>query len=298
MIITSLTNSQDLAKKIARKMNVSFSKTTVSSFPDGDIYIKFNKSLKDETVVIVDTFQPDSSKVLFNILFASKTAKDLGAKKIILVAPYLAYMRQDKRFKEGECISSKIMAELLNTSIDKIITIDPHIHRYKSLNDIFTISTANITANHIIADYIKKNYENVAVIGPDWESYQWAEDISKEIGVQNTILEKTRHSSRNVDVAVKKEIDIKGKNVVIVDDIISTGNTMIKAAIKAKGMKAKNIIAIGVHGLFVEDGLKKMKKHFTQIHTTNTISHQTNSMDVSDIIINELKKHLPKKLTT
>jgi len=292
MIITTLNNSESLAKAIAKELKVKYTSTTVKTFPDGDLYLKFNDDLKHETLVIVESFQPDSKSALFNTVFAARTAKDIGAKKVILVTPYLAYMRQDIRFNDGECISSKIMAELLNTSVDKIITIDPHIHRYKALSDIFTIPAINLTANDAIADFIKEKYENVAIIGPDWESYQWADKISAAVGVEDTVLEKDRHDFRNVDVEVKKQIAIKGKTVVIVDDIISTGNTMIKASQKAKKMGAKKIIAIGVHGLFVENAITKMKPYFNEIISCNTIIHKTNKIDMTNILISEIKKDL------
>ena len=222
MIITSLGNSKEIAKKLAKKLKCKYSETTVSCFPDGDLYLKFNTNLKKKKLVIVQSFQPHSDMSLFDIVFAANTAKDLGAKKVILVAPYLAYMRQDKRFNPGECISSRVMAKLLNNSIDKLITIDPHIHRYKSLKDIFTIPAKYITANPLIAEYIKKKFKNEIIIGPDWESYQWAESIAKHVHVQATVLKKTRFSSRHVEVKMVKPVPIKGKNVIrtIYSDIL------------------------------------------------------------------------------
>ncbi len=290
MIITSCGNSKSVAKKLAQKLRAKYSPLTITSFPDGDIYMKYNTNLKGKKVVIVQSFQPHSDMSLFDIIFAAETAKDLGAKKVILVAPYLAYMRQDKRFHSGECISSRVMAKLLNSSVDKIITIDPHIHRYKSLQDIFTIPAKNLTANSLIADYIKKNFKNEVIIGPDWESYQWAEDIAKKIKVEATVLKKTRFSSRHVEVKVVKPISIKDKNVIIVDDIISTGHTIAEAAKKALKMGARSVSAIGVHGLFVENALDKLKKAgVSRIITTNTIEHKTNKIDVSSVLLAELK---------
>ncbi|MBS3123527.1 ribose-phosphate diphosphokinase [Candidatus Woesearchaeota archaeon] len=289
MIITSCGNSISLAQRLAKSLKVKFSPLNIGSFPDGDIYLRFNTQLNKQTVVIVNSFQPESNKALFNIVFAAQTAKDLGAKKVILVAPYLAYMRQDKRFNPGEAISSKIMARLLNDSIDKIITIDPHLHRYKSLKDIFTIQTKKLTTNPLIAHYVKKHIKNSLIMGPDWESYQWAEDIAKEIKVKNTVLAKTRYSSRHVSVEMKDPQSLKNKNIVIVDDIISTGHTMIEAAKKAKQKGAKSIIAIGVHGLFVENALDKMKKYFDQIITTNCIEHKTNKIDILPLLVEEIK---------
>jgi ribose-phosphate pyrophosphokinase len=290
-IITTCGNSQYLAKRIAKKLKAKYSPLTISSFPDGDIYLKFNTSLKNKKLIIVQSFQPHSDMSLFDVIFASQTAKDLGAKKVILVAPYLSYMRQDKRFNPGECISSKVMAKLLNSSVDKIITVDPHIHRYKSLKDIFTISAKRLTANHLIADYIKKHFKNEVIIGPDQESYQWAEEIAKYIHVHATVLKKTRFTARKVKVKMIKPIKIKGKNVVIVDDIISTGHTIAEAAKQARKLGAKSVSAICVHGLFVEKAIEKIKKAgVKKIISTNTIKHKTNQIDISSILIKELKK--------
>ena len=291
MIITSCGNSITLAKKIAKQLKCKFSPLTLSTFPDGDIYLKYNTNLAGKKVVIVCSFQPHPDMALFDIVFAAETAKDLGAKKVILAAPYLGYMRQDKRFHPGECVSSKVMAKLLNNSVDKLITIDPHIHRYKSLKDIFTIPAVKLTANNLIAEYVDKNFKNEVIIGPDWESYQWAEDIAKQINVSATVLKKRRFSSRHVKVKMVKPISIKGKNVVIVDDIISTGHTVAEAAKQARKMGAHSITAIGVHGLFVEEAIEKLNKAgVNRVVTTNCIEHPTNKIEVMPLIVGELRK--------
>lgn len=292
VIITSLNNSEKLAKSIAKNIKGTYSKTTIGSFPDGDLYLKFNAKLKGQKLVIVESFQPNSNQVLLNIIFAAKNAKDLGAKKVVLVCPYLAFMRQDKRFNDGEAINAQIMSDLINNSgIDRIITIDPHLHRIKKMKDIFKIEAENLTANELIADFIGKKFKNEVVIGPDSESYQWADKISARLGVEDTVLAKTRSTSRKVSVKVKKEISIKGKNVIIVDDIISTGNTMIKALKEAKKRGAKTVTAIGVHGLFVENAYVKMQKAgFDNIYTVNTIEHKSNKIDISKLISDKLKK--------
>ncbi len=289
MIITSCGNSVKLAKSLASKLKVKFSPLTIASFPDGDIYLKFNTSLKGKKLVIVQSFHPHPDMSLFDVVFAAETAKDLGAKKVILVAPYLSYMRQDKRFNPGEAVSSRIMAKLLNNSIDKLVTFDPHLHRYSSLKDIFKISAKKLTANTLIADYIKKKIKHAVVMGPDSESYQWAEEIAKIRGLDATILKKTRFSSRKVKVKVTNKIPLRGKNVVIVDDIISTGHTIIEAAKEAKKQKAKSVTTIGVHGLFVENALSKLRKNKINVVTTNTIETKYSKINVVSLLVKELK---------
>ena len=182
------------------------------------------------------------------------------------------------------------MAKLLNNSIDKIITIDPHLHRYKSLKEIFKISAKKLSANPVMGHFIKKKIKNPVIIGPDWESYQWAEVIAKHVGCGSTCLSKKRFSSRRVTSKMVKDIEIKGKNVVIVDDIISTGHTVIEAAKMAKKQGAKSVTAIAVHGLFAENAISKMKKHVNHIYTTNTIENKTNKIDIMPLILEELKK--------
>ncbi|MBI4152706.1 ribose-phosphate diphosphokinase [Candidatus Woesearchaeota archaeon] len=296
MIITSCGNSKQLALRIARKLNVTYSPLTISAFPDGDTYLKFNAVVKGKDLVLVQSFQPSPEKSLLSVIWAAETAKDLGAKRVILVAPYLAYLRQDKRFHPGEAVSSRIMAKHLNSCINKIVTLDPHLHRYRSLKDIFTISTVKLTANKLIGHYIQNRIKDPVIIGPDWESYQWAEVIAREVGCEHTVLEKTRFSSRRVASRMVKDISLRGKDVIIVDDIISTGKTMIEALKKAQKAGAKSITAIGVHGLFVEKGLEKMKKAgFDQIITTNCIEHPTNRIDVMPLIVEELKKERRKR---
>ncbi len=291
LLITTCGNSENIARKVAKQLKAEFSPLTIATFPDGDLYLKFHKEVKGKTIVIVQSFQPSPDQSLFDVVFAAETAKDLGAKKVILAAPYLAYMRQDKRFHPGECISSRVMAKLLNNSIDKIITIDPHLHRYRSLKEIFTIPAVKLSANSLMGDYIKKHFSKEVIVGPDWESYQWAEEIAKHVQVHATVLKKTRFSSRHVEVKMIHPIEIKGKNAVIVDDIISTGHTIAEAAKDARKKGAKNIYAIGVHGLLVENAMEKLKKAgVTKVITTNCIEHPTNGIDITPLLVGALRK--------
>ncbi len=292
MLITSCGNSEKIAKAVARKLQATYSPVFISDFPDGDLYLKFNTSVKGKTVVILHSFQPHSNESFLRILFAAETAKDLGAKKVILIAPYLAYLRQDARFNPGEAISSKIMAKHLSMCIDKIITIDGHLHRYRTLDALFSIPGKNLTANPLVAEYIQKKFRNnLVLIGPDWESFQWAERIANKINVPATVLEKKRHTSRRVSVKMVKPVSLKGKHVIIVDDIISTGHTIIQAAKLAYRHGAKDVSAIAVHGLFVEKALAKLKKAGVRhIVTTNCIEHPTNKIDISSLLVERLRK--------
>ncbi len=290
MIITHGSNDEQLARTISRKLRALYSPLTVNLFPDGDLYVKFNTDVKGKKVVLIQSFYPNPNQSLLEVIFAAETAKELGAKKFILVAPYLGFLRQDKRFHPGEAVSSRIMAQLLNHCIDRIITIDPHLHRYRTLKNIFTIPAVKLTANEIIAQYIKKHYRNVFITGPDWESSQWAAAIAKSVGCDSLILQKHRTHARKVRVEMVSDVSVRGKEVIIVDDIISTGHTVAEAAKLLKKKGAKQVSVIGVHGLFVEKAVEKLRKAgISQIISTNTITHPTNKIDVSNLIVQSLR---------
>ncbi len=297
MLITTCGNSNALAKQVVRQLNAQkrkarYSPLTISHFPDRDLYLKFNTEVKGQTVVIIQSFQPKPDQSLLRVLFAAYTAKDLGAKKVILVAPYLAYMRQDARFNPGEAVSSKIVGSLLSKACDRIITFDPHIHRYKSIRDVFSCAASRLTANGLMADYIGRKFKNnVVIIGPDWESYQWAEHIAKKIGAPVTIFRKKRLSSYKVQVRMVAPVPLKGKKAIIVDDIISTGHTMVEAAKQLRKAGVKSISAVCVHPLFVGKALQKMRKAgISHVVSTNCIEHHTNKIDVSGMVVEELEK--------
>ncbi len=291
MLITSCGNSERLAKELARKLKARYTPLTISAFPDGDIYLKFNTSLKGKTLIIVQSFQPNPAASLLNVMFAAETAKDIGAKKVILVAPYLAYLRQDARFHPGEAVSSKIVGKWLSQCLDKVITFDPHIHRYKSLRDVFSISAPRLTANPLIAEYLKKHLKDGVIVGPDWESYQWAEKIAKQLGAEATVFEKKRYSSWHVEVKMVKPVPIRGKDIFIVDDIISTGHTIREAAKKLKQMGAKSITAICIHPVFVGKAEEKLRKAgVTRLISTNCLEHPTNGIDIAPLLVKELKR--------
>ena len=156
-------------------------------------------------------------------------------------------------------------------------------------SEIFSTKTKTLSANKILAEYIKKHFKNEIIIGPDIESFQWAKKIAQYIRKPAAILRKQRFTAKKVKIKFRKKIDIKGKNVVIVDDIISTGHTMLEAAKLAKKQGAKNIYAVCVHGIYAENTLKKLKPFFKKIISTNTIQSKTSKIDVSRLIAENLK---------
>ena len=218
--------------------------------------------------------------------------RSLVRKKVVGIVPYLAYMRQDKRFKGGECVSAKEMAWLLNNSLDALITIDPHLHRIRKLNQIFKIPAENVSAIDAVSEFIGKKFDagNTLIVGPDWESFQWARAVGRKAGMKSVIFLKERFSSRRVKVHYKKDVEFSGKNIIIIDDIISTGHTMVEAVKEIKKKKPKAIYCVCVHGIFAENALQKLKKAgVKQVLSCNTIPGKTNKIDVARDVAKEIK---------
>jgi ribose-phosphate pyrophosphokinase len=287
-IVVGGTNSKELAKSVARLIKAQYSELKKSNFPDGEMRLKYETDLTDKNVIIINGMMPNPDEMLLESVFAIHAAKQLGAGKITFVAPYLAYMRQDKQFHEGECISAKVMAKMLDCA-DYVIAIDPHLHRIHRLQDIFRTKAKSISADPILAKSIQKNHPKSIIVGPDIESSQWAKTIADSIGHESMVLLKKRYSSTKVRTIVHGDpARFKGRDVVLVDDIISTGHTMIEPIKQLKKFGARKITCIGVHGVFTENALQKLRKLGATVIATNTIPNPVAKIDIAKLIADAL----------
>ena len=224
------------------------------------------------------------------LMFFAATTEELGAISITLIAPYLGYMRQDKRFQDGEAITSNIFAAFLSNYFDRLLTIDPHLHRHKNMGEIYSIPTKVIHAADAIAEWIKINVKNPVLIGPDEESNQWVTDVAQRIAIPYTVLTKIRSGDRKVEVSIPDVDKYQTHTPVLLDDIISTARTMVETVKHLKNAKMKPPICIGVHAVFSGDGYEILKKSGVEkIVTCNTIPHETNEIDLNPIIANHIK---------
>ncbi len=293
-IIISCSGSEKIAQKIAIKMKTPFSKLNSVKFPDGEFEISFNKNIKNKDVFLVQNFQ-NTKEITLNdkiveTLFAIHTAKDLNAKRVFLIAPYFPYFRGDKRFKKEECISIQVMNKLFKVC-DKVFCVAPHLHRIKNIKKALTNGEI-ITVDGPITEYLKKQkLKNPIFVGPDIESQQWVVNVSKEFDQKPVIALKTRKSAREVVISLPKTIDAKDKDLIIIDDIISTGHTMIENIKQLKKYKPNNIYVIGIHGVFAENALNKLKKHCIVV-STNTLDNDVDKIDVSSQIAEVVKKNI------
>ncbi len=289
MIVIGGSNSLKLAAKVAKLKRAAYCAVEKKHFPDGEIYLRADAKLKGQEVVIVQSFIPQPQEAIVEAVWLAEHARRLGAKKVVLAAPYLGYMRQDKAFNNGEIVSAHVMAGLLSKYYDLVVAVDPHLHRIHKLSEIFRCNAKSVTANDVLAGYIKKKFGGWVVIGPDEESAQWAEDISRKAGTASFVLKKKRYSSRHVAVRFVDSVSLRGKDVVIVDDVVSSGHTIIEAAKAARKLGARKVACAAVHGVFAENADAKMKKaKVLQIACTNTIEGKYAKIDVSKLIADSI----------
>ena len=227
-ILLALAGNETCASDLAARLGVELGRVIVRRFPDDETYVRVESDLTGRPVALVCALdRPDTKTVPLLLLAAA--ARDLGAHRVGLVAPYLAYLRQDARFQPGEGMTSAYFAALLSGAFDSLVTVDPHLHRHRSLDELYAIPTVTVHAAPAIGRWILANVERPFVIGPDVESAQWVEAVATEAGIPWLVLEKTRRGDRDVEVSIPDMDRFKDRTPVLVDDIVSTAQTMIAA---------------------------------------------------------------------
>lgn len=287
-IVFALPGNEALANYIVEAIQAELGVSVFRNFPDGETYVRILSSVKEKDVIVVCTLdQPDAK--LLPLLFLFNLLRDLKVRSICFVAPYLAYMRQDKQFNPGEAVTSEYFAKLLSSHVDRLITVDPHLHRRVSMKEIYSIPCEVLHADVLISQWVKKNIPNALLIGPDSESEQWVSEVAKNAGVPFIVLQKIRHGDRDVEVSVPLVEENKNYTPVLVDDIISTAGTMIETVglLKNAGMKAA--VCIGVHAVFAGNAYEDLiRSGVSKVVTCNTILHESNAIDIGELIIQHL----------
>ena len=238
-LLIAMPGNEGLAQTLARVLPADLGELELRAFPDGESYLRFLSEVSGRVLVIVCTLDRPNEKTL-PLLFAAATARELRAANVGLVAPYLAYMRQDRRFKPGEAVTSHEMARLLSNAFDWLVTIDPHLHRYGSLAAVYRIPTRVVHAAPLISEWIRQHVAKALIIGPDRESEQWVSEVARDAGAPYAVLEKVRRGDRNVEISLENLPALDERTSVLVDDIISSGGTMIEAVrrIRARTFRA------------------------------------------------------------
>jgi ribose-phosphate pyrophosphokinase len=197
-------------------------------------------------------------------------------------------MRQDRRFKPGEAITSRQVARLLSDAFDWLVTVDPHLHRYGSLAEIYSIPTRVIHAASLISQWIRMNVANPLIIGPDSESEQWVAAVANDAGAPHSVLEKTRHGDRSVEIKLTDLDQWKGCTPILVDDIISSGRTMLEAVRLLSCQQWPAPVCIAVHGLFADEADVLLAQAGARVVTSNSVLHPTNGIDLTALLADDV----------
>lgn len=282
-LVVSMPGNMLLATLLARHLNGEVCELETRAFPDGETYLRFQRDPSGRSVILVCTMDRPNPKFL-PLIFAADNAKDLGATKVSLIAPYLCYMRQDKRFHEGEAITSKSFARQLSSAFDQLVTVDPHLHRHRNLAELYSIPTAVVHSAPLIAEWITRNERRPVIIGPDAESEQWVRDVATLAGAPYRVLNKERLGDTDVKITIPDLHDVKDRTPVLVDDIVSSGRTMIDTARQLRGEGFSAAVCIAVHALFSQETEKALREVCGRLITTNSVPHASNEIDLSATI--------------
>ncbi len=278
MFILGGTSATSIAAELSELLNQPLLKTTFKRFPDDEFYVRIEEPIEGQDVLIVQTAYPDSK--IIELLIMQDAVCEAGAKKISVILPYFGYSRQDKKFEDGEAISARAMAEHISVHADDVITVDPH---KEQLLDFFTTPARSCSAVPQIAEYLKGKDIDL-VLAPDMGAKDRAEEAARLMGIPSDYLEKTRIDGNTVKIH-PKSLDVQGKTVAILDDIISTGGTMATSIKELKHQGAKHVYVACTHGLFAGQAKEKLTAAgVNEIIATNTIESEFSKVSVAPSI--------------
>jgi len=280
--------SKDLGKQIARRLKAPYVEAKTRVFPDGESKITFGRIPKNSVILVVQSTYPPVDTNLLQILSIISQARKASS-KIYAIIPYMGYARQDRQFLSGEVVTMSIVARMLQAAgAKKVVVVD--IHSKIALNH-FKIPKENVSAIPELAKYFKKmKLKNALVVSPDMGGSLRAKKFASMLNIDFIALKKSRNRDTGKVLIQSSKVNVRGKDLILVDDIISTGGSIIKAAQFLKRQKCKRLFVACTHGLFVEDAEKKIKKAgVSRIISTNTIPRSTSKVDVSGVIVESIR---------
>jgi len=283
MLVLGFEEYREPGRRLAAALGVDYREADVHRFPDGEHRLTLPPALPARVVVCRSLFEPNAK--LIDLFLLAGTARELGAAQLILVAPYLCYMRQDKAFHAGEAVSQRIIGRLLAGHFDAVITVDPHMHRTPKLADAVPARHAiSLTAARPIAGHLRTFGEPPLLVGPDKESRQWVQEIAQLAGLDFIVAEKQRSGDRNIVIRLP-EAEVAGRDAVLIDDIVSTGCTLARAAEGLRALGARSVRCIATHllpGGGADDELSLAG--VTELLGSDSIPHDGESIELADLL--------------
>lgn len=276
------------ARALARALEMPCEIVRRHRFPDGENCLTLPDELPRRVIVCRSLDQPNEK--LLELLLTAKTARRLGAEELVLVAPYLCYMRQDNAFHPGEAVSQPIVGEFLADLFETVVTVDPHLHRIERLEQAVPARRSiTLSATGLMAGFLPAEHAGSVLLGPDVEAEQWVAAVSAHNQLDYGVCTKLRSGDRDVEVSLP-DIDIDGRDVVLIDDIASSGQTLIEAALQCRNHGAGTIDALVTHALLDDDSLARMRSAgIRHVWSTDSISHSTNVIALDGLLADAVR---------
>ncbi|MGE0665759.1 MAG: ribose-phosphate diphosphokinase [Sphingomonadales bacterium] len=294
-VVFGMPYSRSLAERLGQLLDADVGEIEARNFPDGEAYVRIiggSELVNGRDAIIVATLDRPNAKVL-PLWFLADTLRGFQAERVGLVCPYLPYMRQDRRFKDGEAITSISFAHMMSRHVDWMVTVDPHLHRHKNLGAIYDIPTEVVHAAPLVSEWIRLNVEAPLVIGPDEESEQWVASVAQAADAPYVVQRKIRSGDRAVRIEMPDITGHISRTPVVVDDIISTAHTMIETVKELRRRSMRPPACVGVHGIFAGVAAAELEQAgATIIITCNTVEHSSNRIDISYLLAPAIRSRI------
>ena len=292
-VVIAMPGNERLADELATHLGLERGAATVRRFPDGESHVRIETSVEGRHAFIVCTLDRPDDKLIPLLLLAC-AVREAGALSVGLVAPYLAYMRQDRRFQPGETISARHFAAWISRHFDWLATVDPHLHRISDLSQVYSIPSRVVHAADTVARWVRSQVRQPLLIGPDEESAQWVSDVARRADAPFVVLTKTRRGDRDVEVSVPEVDRWRSYTPVLVDDIVSTARTMIATVshLRRSGLAAP--VCVAVHAVFAQRAFEDLHAAgAADIVSCDTIEHPSNRIALAPAIAASVRELLP-----
>ena len=282
-LVLHFDDERGLASDLARALGWASEPIACHRFPDGEWKLTLPPNLPGHVVLLRGLHQPNEK--LAALMIAAPAARELGARHLSLVAPYLAYMRQDMAFQPGEAVSQRHLGRALAAWFDTVLTIDPHLHRVATMDEVvpgrcgLAVSAAGLIGRHVAAQA-----PGALLLGPDEEAGQWVSVAAAESGLDHGVCHKQRHGDRDVQVTLPS-VPLQGRHVVLIDDVASTGRTLVEATRAARLAGAAAVDVAVTHALFVGDAEAQVRAAGVgRIWSTDSVPHASNAIAVAPLL--------------
>ena len=281
------------ARRLASLLAVPCVDAAVRRFPDGESLVRIDPPA--ETAILYRSLDRPNDK-LIEILLAAAALRDGGCGHVALVAPYMAYMRQDTAFHPGEAVSQRVVGALIAGAVDRVVTVNPHLHRTAEIEAVFPgIAATAIDAAPAFADLLaaEGGTGDCVVLGPDAESRPWAESLARRLGAEALIARKARAGDRDVAISLPEESALSGRRVLLLDDVASTGVTLAECARAARGAGASRVEALVIHALH-DDATERVlaAAGIDRVISTDSVPHRSNRVALAPLLADAFRDHV------